>query len=125
MTEIVHTRHGDQSETPTAVFHLTNSKPAQWSSLIPAIREKYQVEPVNFSAWVAELESIQNPSSADVAEKPALKLLSFYRGLVDESHAAMAVPLDVSKAKEASETMRSLGPISAPLMSNWLQQWQF
>ncbi|KAJ5298611.1 arsenate reductase (Arc2) [Penicillium atrosanguineum] len=125
MTEIVHARHGDQSETPTAVFHLTNSKSAQWSSLIPAIRERYQVKPVDFSAWVAELESIQNPSSIDVAEKPALKLLSFYRGLVDESHAAMAVPLDVSKAKEASETMRSLGPISAPLMSNWLQQWQF
>ncbi|KAJ5670286.1 acetyl-CoA synthetase-like protein [Penicillium maclennaniae] len=125
MTEIVHTRHGDRSETPTAVFHLTNSKTAQWSSLIPAIREKYQVEPVDFSAWIAELESVQNPSSADVAAKPALKLLSFYRGLVDESHAAMGVPLDVTKAKEASETMRSLGPISAALMSNWLQQWKF
>lgn len=83
------------------------------------------MEPVDFSAWVAELESIQSPNSADVAEKPALKLLSFYRELVDASHAAMAVPLDVSKAKQASATMRSLGPISAPLMSNWLQQWQF
>lgn len=125
MTEIVHTRHGDRSEIPTAVFHLTNFNIAQWSSLIPAIQQRYQVEPVDFSAWVAELESIQNPSSAEVAEKPALKLLSFYRGLVDESHAAMAVPLDVSKTKEASETMRSLRPISPPLMSNWLQQWNF
>jgi dTDP-4-dehydrorhamnose reductase len=125
MTEIVHTRHGVLSESPAAVFHLTNSETASWSSLIPAIRERYQVEPVDFSAWVAELETIQNPNSADVAKKPALKLLSFYRGLVDENNAAMAVPLDVSKAKEASATMRSLGPISAPLMSNWLQQWQF
>jgi dTDP-4-dehydrorhamnose reductase len=125
MTEIVHTRHGGRSESPAAVFHLTNSERASWSSLIPAIRERYHVEPVDFSAWVAELESIQNPNSADIAEKPALKLLSFYRGLVDESNAAMAVPLDVSKAKEASATMRSLGPISAPLMSNWLQQWKF
>lgn len=125
MLEIVHTRHGDQSRVPSAVFHLTNSEKAPWSSLIPAIQERYQVEPVDFSAWVAELGSIQNPTSADVADKPALKLLSFYRGLADESHAAMSVDLDVRKAKEASATMRSLQPISASLMSNWLQQWRF
>jgi hypothetical protein len=125
MTDIIDARHGDQSELPHAVFHLTNYKTATWSSLIPAIQQKYNVEPVEFSAWVAELESIQNPSTAEVAEKPALKLLSFYRGLVDETKAAMSVALDVQKTKEASKTMNSLQPISASLMSNWLEQWNF
>ncbi|KAJ5947051.1 acetyl-CoA synthetase-like protein [Penicillium verhagenii] len=125
MTDIVHTRHGDQTEFPHAVFHLTNPETASWSSLIPAIQQKYNVEPVEFAAWVAELESVESPSSADVAEKPALKLLSFYRGLVDDTNAAMSVALDVQKTKEASKTMNSLQPISAPLMANWLKQWQF
>lgn len=125
MLEIVHSRHIGQDEALSAVFHLTNSQKVHWTSLIPAIQEQYQVEPVNFETWVAELESIQNPTSADVAEKPALKLLGFYRGLADESHAAMSVDLDVQRAKEASATMRSLQPISASLMSNWLQQWRF
>ncbi|KAJ5650094.1 uncharacterized protein N7484_003817 [Penicillium longicatenatum] len=125
MTDIIDARHGDQSELPHAVFHLTNYKTATWSSFIPAIQQKYNVEPVEFSAWVAELESIQNPSTAEVAEKPALKLLSFYRGLVDETKAAMSVALDVQKTKEASKTMNSLQPISASLMSNWLKQWNF
>lgn len=82
------------------------------------------VEPVEFSAWVAELESIVNPSAVDIASLPALKLLPFYRGLQDEG-SAMSVPLDVSWAQVASRRMRELGPISADMMRNWLQQWRF
>ncbi|KAJ6092951.1 hypothetical protein N7486_008240 [Penicillium sp. IBT 16267x] len=125
MIDIVHTRHRDQSEFPHAVFHLTNYKTASWSLLIPAIQQKYNLEPVEFAAWVAELESIRSPSSAQVAEKPALKLLSFYQGLVDETKAALSVALDVQKTKAASKTMNSLQPITASLMSNWLEQWNF
>lgn len=56
MTDIVHTRHGDQSDLPHAVFHLTNYKTASWESLIPTMQQEYNVEPVEFAAWVAELE---------------------------------------------------------------------
>lgn len=83
------------------------------------------MEPVELSEWVAELERIENPSSVDVAEKPALKLLPFYRALADENSTAMSVALDVSRAKAASATMRALGPISPELMKNWLHQWCF
>ncbi|KAJ5834349.1 hypothetical protein N7447_000375 [Penicillium robsamsonii] len=120
IVEIVNTRHS--SEERWAVFHLTNPKRAPWSSLISAIQSQYPVEPVPFSAWVAELESI-NPNSADIASKPALKLLGFYRGLQGDS--ALSVALDVRRAREASVSMRTLGPISPSLMRNWLQQWQF
>ncbi|KAJ5084373.1 hypothetical protein NUU61_008952 [Penicillium alfredii] len=124
MIEIVHTRHSAPSKNPWAVFHLTNPERAEWTSLIPAIQKQYPVEPVEFAAWVAELDSIPNPSSAEVAEKPALKLLDFYRGLQDDA-SALSVTLDVQRAKKASVTMRSLGPVSPTLMVIWLQQWQF
>lgn len=77
MIDIVHTRHGEQSEFLHAVFHLTNPKVAPWSSLMQPIQQRYSLEIVDFSVWLAELESIQNPTSADIMEKPALKLLSF------------------------------------------------
>ncbi|KAJ5487865.1 hypothetical protein N7530_002165 [Penicillium desertorum] len=124
IVEIVNTRHSWSPEARSAVFHLTNPERTPWSSLIPAIQSQYAVEPVAFSAWIAELESITNPSSADIASKPALKLLGFYRGLQDEG-SALSVALDVRRAKEASATMRTLGPVSTSLMQNWLQQWQF
>ncbi|KAJ5364757.1 uncharacterized protein N7496_010470 [Penicillium cataractarum] len=125
LTEIVHTRHRDGSKNPHAVFHLTNWNTTSWSSLIPAIQEDLNVQPVGLREWVAELERIENPSSTDIADKPALKLLSFYRALVDEKHATMSVALDVSRAKVASETMRALEQISPDLMKNWLSQWRF
>lgn len=123
MSEIIYSRHNNQEKS--AVFHLTNAEKAEWSSLLPVIQKKYGVKPVEFSEWVSELEAIQQPTAAQVSEKPALKLLSFYRGLVDEEKGAMAVPLDVQKARHASTTMRGLGPISASLMDNWLEQWSF
>lgn len=122
--DIISMRHVNQSDTPWAVFHLVNPERTPWSTLIPAIQDKYTVQPVESSAWLTELESIKSPSNMDIAEKPALKLLSFYQGLLDEG-SKLSVPLDVQRAKEASETMRSLGPVSASLMRNWLQQWQF
>lgn len=58
----------------------------------------------------------------DIATKPALKLLAFYLGL---QGSAMSVALDVSRAKEASASMRALGPVSADMMRNWIVQWGF
>ncbi|KAJ5162913.1 uncharacterized protein N7500_004743 [Penicillium coprophilum] len=124
IVEIVNTRHMSSADERWAVFHLTNPERAPWSSLVPAIQSHYAVEPVPFSAWVAELESITSPSSADIASKPALKLLDFYRGIQDED-SALSVALDVRRAREASVSMRALGPISPSLMRNWIQQWQF
>lgn len=124
MIELVYTRHETQLKAPYAIFHLTNPATTSWKTLVPAIQNAYPVKPVGFGEWVADLESIENPSSDDLAEKPALKLLSFYRGLQSEG-SAMSVVLDVQRAKEASATMRSIRPVSPSLMQNWLQQWRF
>lgn len=124
MVDIVYTRHATQLEAVWSVFHLTNPERTSWAELVPAIQNAYPVKPVEFGEWVAALETIQSPSSTDIAEKPALKLLDFYRGLQSEG-SALSVVLHVQRAKEASETMRSIKPVSPSLMQNWLQQWRF
>ncbi|KAJ5818350.1 hypothetical protein N7474_003941 [Penicillium riverlandense] len=124
MTELVNTRHGNRSLDLCTAFHLTNPSTVPWSSLIPAIQEKYSgVEPVDLAEWVGELEKIEKPTAADVAQKPGLKLLDFYKSLLSEK--SLVVELEVKRTQEASATMRTLEPISVALMSNWLQQWRF
>lgn len=124
MTELVNTRHANRSLDLCSAFHLTNPSTVPWSSLIPAIQEKYSgVEPVDLAEWVGELEKIEKPTAVDVAQKPGLKLLNFYKSLLSEN--SLVVKLEVKRTQEASATMRTLGPISVALMSNWLQQWQF
>lgn len=108
-----------------AVFNLVNPSVTSWCTLLPAIRDRYNVKPVAFVEWISVLEDIGNPSSKEIASKPALKLLDFYRGLADTSGGALSVPIEVGKAKESSATMDSLGPISGDLMRNWLDQWGF
>lgn len=105
------------------MFHLVNPATTTWAALIPAVQKHYPVRPVEFSDWIQELESIENPSDEDIAAKPALKLLDFYHGLSGDG--ALSAPLEVGRTKEASATMRSLGPVDEKLMDTWLKQWSF
>ncbi|KAJ9194745.1 hypothetical protein DTO164E3_7166 [Paecilomyces variotii] len=121
--ELADTRRKTQSDSRCEVFHLVNPATTTWAALIPAVQKHYPVKPVEFSDWIQELESIENPSDEDIAAKPALKLLDFYHGLSGDG--ALSAPLEVGRTKEASATMRSLGPVDEKLMDTWLKQWAF
>ncbi|KAJ5612020.1 hypothetical protein N7510_005214 [Penicillium lagena] len=108
--ELVNTRHANRSLDLCSAFHVTNPSTAPWSSLIPAIHEKYTLELVELAEWVGELEKIEKPTPADVAQKPGLKLLDFYKSLLSEN--SLVVALEVKRTQEASAMMRTLGPIS-------------
>ena len=82
LVDMVKTRHTNQPQTPCVAYHLVNPKPISWSSVVPVIQKRYNVEPVQLSAWLDELHNIEHPTKADVYEKPALKLLAFYDGLL-------------------------------------------
>jgi len=84
----------------------------------------YAVQVVGMKQWIEELELIASPTDEDLANKPALNLLEFYRSLI-EGEGALSVPLSLEKEKAASATMRSLTPITTDLMMNWLKQWAF
>ncbi|GIK05627.1 putative NRPS-like protein biosynthetic cluster [Aspergillus viridinutans] len=122
--EILWSRRSSLSTQPHAVFHLTNPSRIPWAPLIPAIQERYHVSLVPLAEWVDELEHIRNPSTQDLAEKPALKLLSFYQALA-RSAGVRNAEISVENSKEASRAMASLGPVSLAQMSNWLNQWDF
>ena len=122
--EIVHTRQKTQLESRFAVFHLVNPTPTTWKLLLEPIHTFYAVQVVEMKHWIEELERISSPSDEDLANKPALKLLDFYRSLV-EGEGALSVPLSLEQARAASRTMRSLTPITPDLMMNWLKQWGF
>lgn len=125
MLDLIATRRGTAADTRGAVFNLVNQSVTSWHTLLPAIQATYPVQPVPLSEWISELERIENPTPEEVAAKPALKLLDFYRGLADNNGGTLSVPIEVGKTKEASASMSSLEPISSALMLNWLKQWGF
>jgi hypothetical protein len=95
-----------------------------WASLLPAVRKHYSVETVDLASWVHELEQTRDLSEEEVVARPALKLVDFYRNLLSDE-AALSSPVEFHRTKEASVTMRTLGPVDETLMENWVKQWAF
>jgi hypothetical protein len=95
-----------------------------WASLIPAVQKCYSVETVDFASWVHELEQTRDLSEEGVVARPALKLMDFYRSLLSGED-ALSSPIEFYRTKEASVTMRALGPVDETLMENWVKQWAF
>ncbi|GFN14080.1 putative NRPS-like enzyme [Aspergillus tubingensis] len=122
-TELMHTRRQNQSVTPHAVYHLVNPCKTPWATLVPAIQAKYPgMQAVPLDQWLDELEAIKSPSETEVREKPALKLLDFYRGLTGEM---LSASISVEQTRGASKAMEGLGAVTGELMGNWLGQWDF
>lgn len=119
----MHTRRQTQSATPHAVYHLVNPCKSPWATLVPAVQAKYPgMQTVPLDQWLDELEAIKSPSETEVREKPALKLLDFYRGLAGE---VLSASISVEQTRGGSKTMEGLGAVTGQLMGNWLGQWDF
>lgn len=105
------------------VFHVSNPQDTAWEPLCTSICQHYGIHPIELRQWITDLEK-KSPSAAEIASKPAVKLLDFYRGLADGA-GTLAVPMSIRHAQAASPTLRSLGPITPAMMINWLNQWNF
>ncbi|KAJ6011704.1 hypothetical protein N7499_013320 [Penicillium canescens] len=123
ITDIVRTRRITQEDEPCAAFHLVNPRAANWQSLVPAITNHFDAEPVSLQQWIKTLDSVVNATEDDLKDKPALKILDFFKAI------AMAEKpgpwTETLKTQEASKTLRQLKAIDAPLMENWMKQWRF
>lgn len=120
--EIMHNRLEEQEQSISACLHLVNPHTSTWQDLLHSIQSKYNLTIVDFTEWIQELELIKNPTMQDMQSKPGLKLLRFYRDLINADGTSSQI--DVSKAKRASTTLTALQPVSADMMENWLRQWE-
>ncbi|KAJ5896728.1 NRPS-like protein biosynthetic cluster [Penicillium subrubescens] len=123
ITDIVRSRRSTQEDEPCAAFHIVNPKVADWKSLIPAVTKHFDVEPVDIQTWIATLESFTNPTEDDLRDKPALKILDFFKAIAYSEEAGPST--ETTKTQAASKTLRQLQAIDAPLMERWINQWNF
>ncbi|KAL4988612.1 hypothetical protein BDW68DRAFT_158654 [Aspergillus falconensis] len=127
--EILATRlHETQTESNAAFFHLTNPTKTPWSSLLPSVQSSLSIStvpvtPAPLTIWLNELEKIKNPTDSDISDKPALKLLPFFRELA--SGETLSAEISTVKAQGASKTMANLKGVDGALMENWIRQWGF
>jgi hypothetical protein len=87
------------------------------------VTKYFDMEQVDIKTWIETLEGFTNPTESDLQDKPALKILDFFKAI---SFADEAGPwTETTKTQAASKTLQRLGAIDAPLMENWIKQWKF
>ncbi|KAJ5506168.1 Male sterility NAD-binding [Penicillium expansum] len=121
--DIVRTRRETEDDEPCAAFHIVNPRAAEWPSLIPAVTKYFNMEQVDIKTWIETLESFTNPTESDLQDKPALKILDFFKAISFSDEAGPWT--ETTKTQAASKTLQRLGAIDAPLMENWIKQWKF
>ncbi|RDW80997.1 putative NRPS-like enzyme [Aspergillus mulundensis] len=128
-TRLQATQSEPKADADATFFHLTNPTKTPWSSLLPSIQaslsasSQVPVTPTPLAIWLNELEKIKNPTDDDIADKPALKLLPFFRGLT--SGETLTAEISTDKAQAASGTMAALKGVDGGLIKNWIRQWGF
>ena len=110
----------------TSTYNLVNPQSTAWTSLLDTALKhlKPQVQVVELSEWIRELEQVNQNNPGELTEKPAAKILDFYRAFEDERGAGR-VHCSTANAVAASKTMAKLEPVNKDWMELWLSQWGY
>ena len=126
------------------VFNVVNPRATKWQKLLPSImtasasasmlerRKGSKLRRVSFTEWAKavrdrfELEAeakVEGKSARDLksilTQYPAMKLLGFY----EEAYGQKARTWDITRAEQASATLRSVSAITDGMLANWMQDW--
>ncbi|KAL4864056.1 hypothetical protein BDV12DRAFT_205954 [Aspergillus spectabilis] len=109
-------------------FHAVNPTRPDWAGVVlPAVREFYGeriVREVALEEWVEALE--KSAASGEVEKNPGVKLLDTYRlAVVNRDAGVQRAGFTTVRTEQFSETMRRMEPVTAELMKQWCEQWQF
>ncbi|KAH7635497.1 hypothetical protein B0T09DRAFT_405537 [Sordaria sp. MPI-SDFR-AT-0083] len=109
-------------------FHGVNPERTTWSALAPAVKEYYgdrikKIVPLD--EWINALEKSQEKAE-DVTRNPGIKLIDTYRAWSESAKKGTKfVPLDMTRTKSYSKTMRDMKAVTPDLMKNWCRQWNY
>lgn len=101
------------------VINTVNPTTASWSDLLPSVCAALgnSVQAVPLEVWIAAVETLDSPE--DIEANPAIKLVEFYRSLMDVSHPGF----QTEKAQEMSPTLSQMSPVNASWLTAWMEQW--
>ena len=120
--EILHADHGSRR---MEFYNLVNPRPLKWEGMLGALREHLGHRVVGVELledWIGMLAKFDVLDESELASKPALRLIDFFRGFAEGKGDVL---YDTTRATGVSKTMAALEPVSPALMKIWLEQWGF
>ena len=109
----------------TQVFHTVNPSIVSWTSFLPDIQNELgqHVKVMPFETWLQTLRASAREATTEetLEANPAVKLMGFYEGLVDDAHRLPR--LETRETEMASSGLRAVGPVKSEWMVKWIRQW--
>ena len=107
----------------TLTYNIVNPHSTPWTSLLDTVYKhmRPKVEIVELSEWIRMLEQIDRNNTRELSEKPAVKILDFYRALEEERKAGK-LHYSTANGISASKTMAALEAVNKDWMEIWLTQ---
>ena len=107
----------------TLTYNIVNPHSTPWTLLLDIVCKhmKPQIQVVEISDWTRMLEKIDRNNTRELSEKPAVKILDFYRAL-EEERVAGKLHHSTVNGISASKTMAALEAVNKDWMEIWLTQ---
>lgn len=112
------------------VYNLVNPKMASWPEIAKTMKRSFGkgTREVTLKEWVDMLER-GGHDKADYDTKPALKILGFYKGMVEgQLNASLgkgALKYETVHGEAGSRLMAALEGVNPAWMEKWMVQWKF
>lgn len=106
------------------VYNIVHPWPREWSSFVNALQRKHpKAKVVPLRQWVDALRAHGETSKDAINELPALKIITFFDGLVEGGPAFRRQPMiRVSKSMSLSKAFSEMPTISDTLLDKWAGQ---
>ncbi|PSN61885.1 acetyl-CoA synthetase-like protein [Corynespora cassiicola Philippines] len=109
------------------VRHIVNPTVRPWDELLPAVQGKLGVDQtMRLEEWVEELEKVDLKDKEAVARLPAVKILDFFREMVNSMYAgAKNARFSTLASQDDSLSLKALEPVKKEWIEKWIGQWGF
>ncbi|KAK4693659.1 hypothetical protein P7C71_g3783, partial [Lecanoromycetidae sp. Uapishka_2] len=104
-------------------YNLINPHNREWKDLVPAMQKFVGGKVVSLQEWTDMLGEVDGSDTTEMAAKPALKILEWFKSLAAGlSSGQKPLKYVTVNGAESSKTMAELGPVSPEWMMHWLEQ---
>lgn len=109
------------------VYHVVNQHYTPWGDLTVAAKARFggadAFPTVPLAEWLMRLKALDDGSLARMQEYPSLKILPFYKTVLASQQRTKTLLLEKQNAANASEAMRTAGPVTADMLDTWMANW--
>lgn len=111
------------ADEPYSIYNIDNPVRQQWQDMMPVLADALAIPRDNIIPFQEWVDLVRNTPELAEEENPASKLIDFLEGNFFRMSCG-GLLLDSTKAREHSQTLQAVGPVSAEATESYVNWWR-